>query len=86
MNVNKSDINNPASAEIAPGFRDPLLLNEPIEQDMQMRDTTLVKFQDGDELDRAAVFPEQINTKLSEDAPQIPNWVALDLGGVERES
>jgi len=82
VNVHILDVDNAAAAQSAPGFGDPPLLNEPIQQNMEMGDTALVKFQDGDVLDGTAVPSEQVNAELTEDISQIPDWIALDLGGV----
>ena len=68
MNVNEPDVNDSAAAERTPRFRNPLLQNETINQDVQMGNAALVELKDCDVVDRAFELAKQRDAKLVEHA------------------
>jgi hypothetical protein len=48
-----------------------------------MGDTAFVKLKDGNELDRAPILPEEVDSEFAEGGAQIPDRIPLDLGRVK---
>jgi len=85
MHVDVFDKDDAAAAQSAPALLDPFLGNEAVYENVQMSNAALVKFQDSDVLNGAAKFPAQVEPKLVKDRTQVPNGVAFNYRGVQRE-
>lgn len=83
MNIDVFDKYYVPTPQSAPAFLDPFPGNVSVDQQMQMRDATLVKFKNSDVFDGRTKPPAKIQPKLVEHLPQISYRVTLDQLRIE---
>ena len=58
VNIDVSDINDPTPTQRTPCGRDPTLLNKTVQENVQMGNSALMEFENGDVLDGTTVLAQ----------------------------
>jgi hypothetical protein len=83
MDVDEFDIANWAATESTPRFRDPLLTNKSINQDVKVGHSALVKLEDGNERHRLPKLAADVDTELGPAMTQkLKRVISLDVGRI----
>jgi len=81
VDIHKPHIHDSPTSNSIPGSRSPLLMNEPVDQDMQVRIAVALQLHDPDKAD-AAVLTVEVDTELPPHVREMGIDVALDLLGI----
>jgi hypothetical protein len=79
MHIDKADIDHVAAANGDPGFPDPFELNVPVDQNVKVRISVLLEFQDPNVLRGDAIVALQVDAKLRKRPIYVWNWITVDL-------
>ena len=79
MNIDEADIDHVAAADGDPGFPYPFDIDVPVDQNVKVRISVLLEFQDPNVLRRDAMMALQVNTQLRKYRIQVANRIAFDL-------
>jgi len=86
MQIDETNVDNVAASHCIPCCRQPSLLDEAIDQDVQVWIAILLKFQNGYVRRYRTEFPSQVGSQLVERDAQVNHGVTVDLACIQRES